>query len=147
VDDVVAPGTQVGAYRIEARLGEGGTGVVFRALDTKLNRPVAIKFLFENLADASARRRFQREAQMASSLNHSHVLTVHETGDLDGRQYLVTEFVDGGTLRDWAGRQTPSRRQLLELLVGVADIRLGSPIAGTVTLADAVTMFTFSRRF
>ena len=94
VDEDVAPGTLIGAYRIEARLGEGGMGVVYRALDTKLNRPVAIKFLSEHLADAGARRRFQREAQMASSLNHPHVLTVHETGDLQGRQYLVTEFVD-----------------------------------------------------
>ena len=55
-------GTQIGPYRIEAKLGEGGMGVVFRAVDTKLNRPVAVKFLAYDLADAAARRRFQGEA-------------------------------------------------------------------------------------
>jgi serine/threonine protein kinase len=86
----LAPGDTVAHYRIEGKLGEGGMGVVYRALDTKLNRPVAIKFLSEELADAAARRRFQREAQMASSLNHPHILTVHDAGELEGRQYLVT---------------------------------------------------------
>src|SRR5437773_2641208 len=69
-------GTQIGAYRIESPLGKGGMGTVYRALDTKLNRPVAIKVLSNELADAAARRRFQREAQMASALNHPHILTV-----------------------------------------------------------------------
>ena len=113
--------TQVGPYRIEAMLGEGGMGVVYRALDTKLNRPVAIKVLFEELADAAAQRRFQREAQTASSLNHPHILTVHDTGEFEGRQYLVTEFVDGGTLKDWAIRENRTWREIVELLTGVAD--------------------------
>ena len=100
-----SPGPQpvpaaVGQYRIEEKLGEGGMGQVYKARDTKLNRPVAIKFLSEDLADAAARRRFQREAQMASSLNHPHILTVHDAGEIEGRQYLVTEYIDGGTLRD-----------------------------------------------
>src|SRR6185503_3934960 len=79
----LAPGAQFGLYRIEALLGQGGMGVVYRALDTKLNRPVAIKFLSGDLRDAAARRRFQREAQMASSLNHPHILTVHDAGEFD----------------------------------------------------------------
>jgi serine/threonine-protein kinase len=117
----LGPGTQIGPYRIEARLGEGGAGVVYRAFDTKLQRPVAIKFLFEDVADAEARRRFQREAQMASSLNHPHILTVYDVGEHEGRQYLVTEFVDGGTLRDWSHEGKRPTRQIVELLVGVAD--------------------------
>jgi len=96
-------------------------GTVYRALDTKLNRPVAIKVLSDELADASARRRFQREAQMASSLNHPHILTVHDAGEFEGRQYLITEFVDGGTLKDWARAQKRSWREVVELLIGVAD--------------------------
>src|SRR5262249_12618518 len=64
----------------------GGMGDVYRALDTKLNRSVAIKVLSADVADASARRRFQREAQMASSLNHPHILTVHDAGEFEGRQ-------------------------------------------------------------
>ena len=104
----VTTGTESGPYRIEAPVGEGGMGVVYRALDTKLNRPVAIKFLSDRLADAAGRRRFQREAQTVSSLNHPHILTVLDAGEVGGRQYLVTEFVDGGTLTDWAHREKRS---------------------------------------
>src|SRR5207245_1088129 len=120
-DGVPAIGMQVGAYRIEATLGQGGMGVVYRALDTKLNRPVAIKFLSNEIADATARRRFQREAQMASSLNHPHILTVHDAGEWGECQYLVTEFVDGGTLADWARAEKRTWRQVVEILAGVAD--------------------------
>jgi Tol biopolymer transport system component len=95
--------------------------VVYRALDTRLNRPVAVKVLSRELADAHARRRFQREAQMASSLNHPHIVTVYDAGEIEGRQYLVTEFVDGGTLRDWAKSENPTSRRIVDLLVGVAD--------------------------
>ncbi len=123
-------GTQVGVYRIEARLGEGGMGTVYRALDTKLNRPVAIKVLSDHLADAPARRRFQREAQMASSLNHPHLVTVYDIGEFEGRQYLVTEFVDGGTLRDWAKAEKRTWRQIVELLTGVADGLAAAHAAG-----------------
>jgi serine/threonine protein kinase len=76
-------------------------GEVYAALDPKLNRQVAVKLLSGEFADAAARRRFQTEAQTASSLNHPHILTVHDVGEANGRQYLVTELVDGGTLRDW----------------------------------------------
>src|SRR5712692_9636092 len=117
----LAPGAQIGPYRIESKIGEGGMGAVYRALDTKLNRPVAIKFLSSDLADTAARRRFQREAQMASSLNHPHIVTVHDAGEFEGRQYLVTEFVDGGTLKDWAKAEKRTWREIVELLVGVAD--------------------------
>jgi len=117
----VSPGTLLGPHRIETVIGKGGMGVVYRALDTRLNRPVAVKFLFDGLADQAARRRFQREAQMASSLNHPHILTVYDAGDFEGRQYLVTEFVDGGTLRDWGRAEKRTWREIVALLVGVAD--------------------------
>ncbi len=114
-------GSQVGPYRIEALLGHGGMGVVYRALDTNLNRPVAVKFLSKDVANPTLRHRFQREAQTVSSLNHPHILTVHDAGEWEGRQYLVTEFVDGGTLKDWVAREKPGWRQTIELLSGVAD--------------------------
>lgn len=82
---------------------------------------MAIKVLSNDLADADARRLFQREAQMASSLNHPHILTVHDIGEFEGRQYLVTEYVDGGTLKYWAQREKPGWRHIVELLAGVAD--------------------------
>jgi eukaryotic-like serine/threonine-protein kinase len=112
---------RLGPYQLVAPLGRGGMGEVYRAIDTKFNRPVAIKFLSDALADAASRRRFQREAQTASSLNHPHILTVHDVGEFDGRQYLVTELVDGWTLDEWARAESRTGRQIVELLVGVAD--------------------------
>jgi serine/threonine protein kinase len=114
------PFTDVGSYRIEAELGHGGMGVVFRALDSRLGRPVAIKFLSSALADASTRRRFQREAQTASSLSHPHILTVHDVGEFEGEQFLVTELASGGTLVDWM-HGAHDWREIVELMVGVAD--------------------------
>jgi serine/threonine protein kinase len=123
-------GTSLGPYEILAVLGRGGMGEVYRARDTRLNRIVAIKFLAPEMADAVARRRFQQEAQTASSLNHPHILTVFEAGESDGRQYLVTEFIDGGTLKDWAHDQTRTLRQKVELLTGVADGLAAAHTAG-----------------
>jgi serine/threonine-protein kinase len=114
-------GRDVGAYRILSALGAGGMGVVYKALDTKFNRTVAVKFLSERLADTESRRRFLREAQTASSLNHPHILTVHDIGEIDGRQYLVTEFVDGGTLLDWRSAGERSWQEIADLMLGVAD--------------------------
>ena len=118
---MVAVGSRLGPYQIEALLGAGGMGQVYRALDTRLNRPVAVKILSGETADRAARRRFQREAQTASSLNHPHIVTVYDAGESDSRQYLVTEFVDGGTLQDWTRAEERSWRQIVELLTGVAD--------------------------
>ena len=134
-DDLVASigkltANRLDQYEILGPLGEGGMGVVYRGLDTKLNRPVAIKFLSSGLADAAGRRRFQREAQLASSLSHPHILTVHDAGEYDGHQYLVTEFIDGGTLRDWVKADKRSWKQVLDLLVGVADGLAAAHAAG-----------------
>jgi serine/threonine protein kinase/WD40 repeat protein len=128
----IVSGLQIEQYRIESKLGEGGMGSVYRALDTKLNRPVAIKFLSDHLADAAARRRFQREAQLASSLNHPHIVTVYDVGELGGRQYLVTQYADGGTLKDWAQEQQRTWNQVVDLLTGVADGLAAAHQAGIV---------------
>ena len=104
-------------------------GVVYRARDTKLNRLVAIKFLSDELRGATARARFQREARLASALNHPHILTVYDAGEFQGRDYLVTEIVDGGTLREWSQGKRPWR-QVIELLVNVADALAGAHTAG-----------------
>ena len=114
-------GLEIGQYRIESKLGEGGTSIVWLAFDNRLSRQVAIKFLSDDLADAEARRRFQREAQMASSLNHPHIVSVHDIGEFEGRQYLVTEYVDGGTLKDWVKDRRRTPKEVAELLTGVAD--------------------------
>jgi tetratricopeptide (TPR) repeat protein/tRNA A-37 threonylcarbamoyl transferase component Bud32 len=117
----LTPGTRIGPYRVEVPLGSGGVATVYRALDTKLNRRVAIKVLSNQFADKASRHRFRREAQTASSLNHPHILTVHDEGEFKGRQYLVTEFVDGGTLKDWMQGQMRAWPEIVELMEGVAD--------------------------
>jgi serine/threonine-protein kinase len=121
-----------GAYHVTGVLGAGGMGVVYKALDAKFNRTVAIKFLSERIADTEGRRRFLREAQTASSLNHPHILTVHDIGELDGRQFLVTEFVDGGTLREWRNAAERSCQEIVDLLIGTADALAVAHEAGII---------------
>ena len=118
----LAAGTRLGQYRIDGVIARGGMCVVYRATDTKLGRPVAIKFLAAAVADADARRRFAQEAQTASALNHPHIVTVYDVGESDGREFIVSELVDGGTLEDWAtGMRQRTWRQVVELVTGVAD--------------------------
>jgi eukaryotic-like serine/threonine-protein kinase len=114
-------GQRLGTYEILGLLGVGGMGEVYKALDTRLNRPVAIKLILAEMSNATARRRFEQETKTASSLNHPHIVTVHEAGESEGRPYLVTEYVDGGTLRRWVKLEKRPVRQTLELLLGVAD--------------------------
>lgn len=88
-------------YDIIRCLGRGGMGTVFEAFDTRLFRPVAIKFMASSLAASpKARSRFLREARVAASINHPNVVTIHAVDEYDGRPYLVMEFVSGKTLHD-----------------------------------------------
>src|SRR5918997_5646153 len=104
-------GTRVGKYEIQALIGEGGMGLVYRAQDTELRRPVALKFLpAEVAADPRRLERFGREALAASALNHPNIVTVYDIGQTaEGRRFFATEFVDGATLREH------SRTHLLKL--------------------------------
>ncbi len=93
-------GSVAGSYTIESRIGAGGMGEVYLARDSKLGRPVALKLLLRDLAaDPDRLHRFHAEARAASSLNHPHILVVHDFGELGGRPFIVTEFVEGQTLR------------------------------------------------
>ena len=115
------PGTRIGSYEIVSTLGAGGMGEVFRATDMRLNRPVAIKFLTTGVASEDGQLRFEREAQLASALNHPHIVSVYDVGNHEGRPFIVTELVDGGTLAEWSAGQGRTWREVLDLLVGVAD--------------------------
>jgi Tol biopolymer transport system component len=126
----VPAGAHIGPYEVTAALGHGSAGDVYSAIDIRLNRPVAIKFLSAEIVDAAARSRFQQEARTASALNHPHIVTVFETGEWDGRQYLVTELIDGGTLKRWAAADTRTWRQIVDLMVGVADALAAAHAAG-----------------
>src|SRR5688572_11587080 len=94
-------GTSLNQYRITARIGAGAMGEVFRARDTRLNRDVAIKVLPKDFAsDADRLRRFEQEAKTLAALNHPNVLTIHDAGVHEGAPYLVSELLEGQTLRE-----------------------------------------------
>ena len=96
----LSAGTKFGHYEIRSQLGVGGMGEVYLALDTALDRTVAIKILPENLAsDQNRLQRFIQEAKAASALNHPHILTIHEIGATENSRFIATEFIDGETLR------------------------------------------------
>src|SRR5437868_11413605 len=96
----VAPGTTLGRYEIRSQLGAGGMGEVYLARDPTLGRDVAIKVLAAAVShDADRLRRFEREACAASQLNHPNILTIYEIGQDGATHYIVTEFIDGVTLR------------------------------------------------
>jgi len=97
----LAPGTKLGPYEIVAVLGAGGMGEVFRAKDDRLGRDVAIKVLPEAFAKDSDRlRRFEQEARSVAALNHPNILGIHDIGSHEGRPYLVSELLEGETLRE-----------------------------------------------
>src|SRR5688572_13678283 len=93
-------------YRIEAKLGEGGMGVVYKARDTRLDRLVAIKVLLaDKVADPERKRRFVEEAKAASALNHANIVTIHDINSDQGIDYIVMEFIPGRTLDQLVGRR------------------------------------------
>jgi serine/threonine protein kinase/predicted ATPase len=121
--------TTFGHYRLDARIGEGGMGEVFRAFDTRLNRPVALKVLRQAREDhQEAVVRFLREARAASALNHPNIVIVHEVGETEaGSPFIVQEFIEGQTLRSMLREPLPPE--------AIAD--LGGQIARALAAAHA----------
>ncbi len=126
--------TLFGKYRIEARLGAGGMGVVYRATDTRLERPVALKLLAgERAADPAFRERFLREGRLAAALDHPHIVTVYEADEQDGVLFLAMRYVPGpdlGTLLAREGALAPARA--VALVAQVADALDAAHAAGLV---------------
>jgi eukaryotic-like serine/threonine-protein kinase len=117
-------GTTVGHYEILEKLGEGGMGLVYRARDVLLDRTAALKFLPADSAAADdKRRRFVKEAQAASSLNHPNIITIYEVGQADGRDFIAMELVQGRPLDEVIGRKA---------------LPLGTSIAYGIQIADAL---------
>ena len=126
-------GATLAHYRIESILGAGGMGEVYLALDSKLNRKVALKLLpasFINYADQLVR--FEQEAQAASALNHPNIITIHEIGEVDGRHFIVTEFVDGKTLREYMTNMRITVGEVIDIATQIASALQAAHEAGIV---------------
>src|SRR2546425_9899252 len=100
----IAAGRKLGRYEIRSKIGAGGMGEVYRARDEKLNRDVAIKVLPASLSQDSDRLlRFEQEAQAAGALNHPNILAVYDVGMHDGSPYIVSELLEGESLKERLG--------------------------------------------
>ena len=115
-------GTKLGPYEIVAPLGAGGMGEVYRARDTRLGRDVAVKVLPETLLkDADRLRRFEQEARTIAALNHPNILGIHDIGTNNGAPFLVSEFLDGETLREKLEAGPLPLRRAIEFALGIAQ--------------------------
>ena len=118
----IAAGTQLGPYRIVELIGAGGMGEVYRAEDTRLNRLVAVKVLLGTVAtNPDLLRRFEQEARTLAALNHPNILAVHDIGAYEGAPYLVSEFLEGETLRDKLNAGPIPVRRAVEYGLGIVD--------------------------
>ena len=119
---MLAPGTRLGPYEVVAFVGEGGMGQVFKAVDTRLDRSVAIKILPAALAaDAVRRERFEREARSISRLEHPNICPLYDVGEHDGHLYLVMQFLDGETLAEKLRNGPLPIKQALDFGVQIAE--------------------------
>ena len=103
-------GRRISHYRVVEKIGEGGMGVVYKAHDTKLDRPVALKFLSHRFAKQHEKSRFLREAQAAAALNHPNMCPIYEIDEFEGQVFFAMAFIEGSTIDELAaGPRMPSR--------------------------------------
>jgi eukaryotic-like serine/threonine-protein kinase len=118
----LAPGTTFSHYRIIEQLGEGGQATAYKAEDLRLKRIVVIKTLLPELAATeSARRRFEREARLCSALDHPNIATIYDIGESDGLFYIVMQFVEGQTLKQFMSSQPLEQLGALSIAIQICD--------------------------
>ncbi len=126
-------GEKFGHYKVKSAIGAGGMGEIYRAGDTRLRRDVAIKILPENLMrDASAVERFMREAHAASALNHPNILTIYDIGEQDRVHFIVTEFVEGETLRQKIQNNSLNLAEALDVAIQISNALIAAHDAGII---------------
>ena len=115
-------GSTVSHYRVFEKLGGGGMGIVYRAEDLVLKRPVALKFLPQDLTkDKRSLERFLREARAAAALNHPNICTVYEIGEHDEQQFIVMELLEGRTLKYHIGSRPLPKQETVDLAIQIVD--------------------------
>src|SRR5437870_2270126 len=126
-------GEKIGPYEIQSVLGLGGMGEVYRATDTRLSRRVALKLLPPKFTfDPERVRRFEQEARAASALNHPNIVTIHEIGHFNNARFIVTEFVEGQTLRQLMNEKPFTLNEALNVAIQVAGALRSAHAAGIV---------------
>src|SRR5919202_3160191 len=121
MEDSPLVNTTISHYRILEKIGEGGMGEVYRARDTQLGRDVAIKFLPAAFSENADRlRRFEQEAQAAGALNHPNILVLHHIGTHNGSPYIVSELLEGETLRERLNGASLPQRKALDYALQIA---------------------------
>jgi serine/threonine-protein kinase len=115
-------GRTLSHYKVLDEISRGGMGIVYRAVDLKLNREVAIKVLPPELvSDPDRKRRFIQEAQAAAALDHPHAAIVHEIDEIDGVTFIAMELIRGERLHDLITRETPPVTRALDIAIDVAE--------------------------
>ena len=119
---ILQEGSSVSHYRIHSKIGAGGMGEVYLATDTLLDRKVALKILPAEVTSNGQRiRRFLQEAKAASSLNHPHIITIHEVGQADSTYFIATEFIDGQPLRVIVKREQLQLERIIDIAIQIAS--------------------------
>jgi len=129
----LAAGTKVGPYEIRSSIGAGGMGEVYQAVDTRLGRDVALKVLPETFArDTNRLQRFQQEARAVAALNHPNILAVFDIGQQNGSPFLVSELLEGESLRAVLDRGSLPQRKTIEYGVQIAQGMAGAHEKGII---------------
>jgi len=126
-------GTTLGSYRILEKLGEGGQGAVYKAIDSKLGRPVVIKVLPPELTQKEANlKRFEREARLASALDHPNICTIFDLNEINGINFIVMQYIEGRNVRDLVNGRPLQLESALSIAIQVADALAAAHASGII---------------